>query len=921
MTLRLEDFPAFFAEVRSGHGPFQWQQRLLMQVLTGHWPDRIAAPTGAGKTAVIDVHVFAVALMAAEATSIRVPRRLALVVDRRTLVDDQYEHSRALAALLKEASGDGVLARVAQALRGLRAGAGRDGKEDELDPLVIGSLRGGLLPSRAWRDDPVACAVIHATPDMWGSRLLLRGYGCSRYARPREAGLLAYDSVVVVDEAHLVQQLLCTARRVTELQGCAQEQLAVPSLQVVETTATPSTAAGTTVGVEETDFAADPELARRLCTAKPVRIIPVPTWPLPGKGAARRAGVRELARAAQRLRAEFGATVGCLVNTVAVAVEVATALEDAGLTVELLCGRRRPYDINALHERRPGLLTIAGNPAVDVLVATQTLEVGVDIDLHAMVTELAPGTALAQRAGRVNRLGLRDTAIEVVAPVDAASLSSAPPGPYHAEDLTQALSWLRERQGHEQGLAPWALRTAAPPTPSVRRVPDAQVATTDTWQFLRVELWDTWQLARTSDDLAAEPDLELWLSDDLTEPDRDVGLLVRSGLDTDATAALKMLRVLPPRRHEVFPTTITTARKVLEERIHPGTFHVVLRVRAGDVEILEDAHDLRPGDQLVVDSTCAVFRAGVVHQSGTELATDVLEKIAPKRGDLALVLDSRRNGAEGAAAVAAAEAFAEPTPRATRDGLAAVIEELAHGAAEPRQIWLLEVAELLRGPIANVDVVCQTIGSDGQHRVLIADQRRAYRDDEARQTWTPIQDPVTLDQHQHAVAKRAAEVSSALELGSELKEVLRLAGLHHDDGKADPRFQASLTADPDGAVLAKSRGLSPAQSRKAHTQFGLPSGWRHEQLSAALCWAALTGEANHDLVTRLVGTSHGHGRAGYPHSGSELCAGSDAAAALFDDGLWDEIVERTDRRFGVWGTAYLEAVLRAADGQISSEGS
>ncbi|HEY6424117.1 MAG TPA: hypothetical protein VIY28_12895, partial [Pseudonocardiaceae bacterium] len=157
MALELSDFPAFFAEVHGGRCPFRWQQRLLTQVLTGRWPDRIAAPTGAGKTAVIDVHVFAVALMAAGATPVRVPRRLALVVDRRTLVDDQHEHARELAGLLKSATGDDVVARVATALRGLRASAGRRGRDRELDPLVVGSLRGGLPASRAWRDDPVAC--------------------------------------------------------------------------------------------------------------------------------------------------------------------------------------------------------------------------------------------------------------------------------------------------------------------------------------------------------------------------------------------------------------------------------------------------------------------------------------------------------------------------------------------------------------------------------------------------------------------------------------------------------------------------------------------------------------------------------------------------------------------------------------------
>ncbi|HEY6423403.1 MAG TPA: type I-U CRISPR-associated helicase/endonuclease Cas3, partial [Pseudonocardiaceae bacterium] len=755
---------------------------------------------------------------------------------------------------------------------------------------------------------PVACVVLNATPDMWGSRLLLRGYGASRQARPREAGLLARDSVVIVDEAHLARQLLRTARRVTELQGCAEDELAPPPLQVVETTATPSTAGGATLGVEEADFATDPELARRLCKAKPVRTLPLPTWPLPDKGSARRAGVRELAGAAQRLRAEFGPTVGCLVNTVAVAVDVAKELESAGLTVELLCGRLRPHDIAELRRRRPNLLALAGDPAVDVLVGTSTLEVGVDLDLHAMVTELAPGTALAQRAGRVNRLGLRSTAVEVALPTDLGTLKEGKTGPYEVEDLQDALAWLRHREVDELGLAPWALRDAVPPAPSVRRVPDARVPAVDTWQFLRLELWDTYQLARTSDELAAEPDLELWLSDDLSL-DRDVGLLVRAGLDADVAAAVAMLRVLPPRRHEVFPARITPARTVLKELIEAG--RVVLRVRAGDVDVLDDSDDLRPGDQVVIDSSCAVFRAGVVDEVGTEVATDVLEQADPRPGYLALVLHGLPEGAESP--------IAEPT-RAARASLAAVVEGLTQGATGRRQEWLKQVATLLRGRIADADVVWQeSVGSDEQHRVLIADQRRARRDDEVRQTWTTAEHPVTLDHHQDAVAERAAAVGDGLGLSAELVEVLRLAGLHHDDGKEDRRFQVSLKA-PDDAVLAKSWGLSPAQYRVERARSGLPSGWRHEQLSAALCWATLDADAERDLVTRLVGTSHGHGRAAYPHTGAELCV-EPAAVELFDDGLWDEIVERTNRRFGVWGTAYLEALLRAADGQVSGEGS
>ena len=75
------------------------------------------------------------------------------------------------------------------------------------------------------------------------------------------------------------------------------------------------------------------------------------------------------------------------------------------------------------------------------------------------------------------------------------------------------------------------------------------------------------------------------------------------------------------------------------------------------------------------------------------------------------------------------------------------------------------------------------------------------------------------------------------------------------------------------------------------------------------------------MVTRLVGTSHGHGRPLFDHD--PVTAGPDYADALEElvgEGEWESLIARTDRQWGPWGTAYLEALLRAADCTISMEG-
>lgn len=927
MALAASDFKEFFAAAHDGARPFRWQVRLVNQLLKdGSWPEQIGAPTGSGKTAVIDAHVFAVAAMV-DGIGAVVPRRLALVVPRRVLVDSQFDHACRLARMLAAASSaqSEVVQRVAGALRSLRwEQAPRLGPAPG-SPLVVARLRGGLPVPRAWRDDPVACAVLSATPDMWGSRLLLRGYGSSRRAWPREAGLLATDAVVVVDEAHLCRQLLVAARSVAVLEGRVDALLDVPPLQVVAATATPDAHGGSVVGVTAGDL--DEELLKqRLVTPKPVEVMGLAEWPAAVKGPGRAAVVERIVTEALVLRQAHGPTVGVFVNTVRLATDVArelqaAALEGNKLVVALLCGRLRRYDVEHLEIDYPGLLSLKGNEGVDVLVATQSLEVGVDIDLSAAVSELAPGGALAQRAGRVNRLGRRDTTrLVVIGPDDASRLDAGATsarkapwgwGPYDPDDLAQALGWLERRVADPNGVSPWALVDDPPPPESRRRS-----------LYQRVELADSWWWARSSDDLDPEPELDLWLTDDLESADAEGGVVVRHALPDEPGQAMALLRALPPQDHEVFPAPIADVRRVLARALQPETgWGSVLVVSGDDVAVAsENGLVLRPGDIVVLDDRASAFTSGVLDPEGEEVMDDVSEaSSSPGPGDVVLRVDVATWGPPANPLLEAFEALLAGggTARQAHDGLAGLL-----GEAGDQRPMAARAATLLRGVLKGCDVV-PFYEDDRLVRLAVVDQRAAVSDDGCRQTWTPSTEPVTLNLHAQGVAKRAELVAERVGLAPPLVDQLRLAGLHHDDGKADPRFQAVLGGDGIGPLLAKGLQVASARGRPPSV---LPARWRHEQLSALDALGALGAldEDDQDLVLRLVGTSHGHGRASFPHTSSELGVDEDkrdVAATLFDEGSWDEIIERTERRLGVWGCAYLEALLRAADGQVSGEGS
>ena len=122
MNLDVEDFAEFHQTVH-GCPPFEWQSRLLAEVVRERrWPRVLDLPTGTGKTTCIDIALFALALDASSDRPLLCPRRIAMVVDRRVVVDQVAERGRKLQRALTDPGVKGVVANVARRLRSLSKG-------------------------------------------------------------------------------------------------------------------------------------------------------------------------------------------------------------------------------------------------------------------------------------------------------------------------------------------------------------------------------------------------------------------------------------------------------------------------------------------------------------------------------------------------------------------------------------------------------------------------------------------------------------------------------------------------------------------------------------------------------------------------------------------------------------------------------
>lgn len=946
--LGAKDFQAYFEAVH-GRAPFRWQARLSSEVARrGQWPDLLDLPTGAGKTAAIDVAVFHLALDAANAPAERrAPRRIVLVVDRRTVVDQAFERAKHIAEKLAGAR-DGVLKTVADRLRSL-SGTGA--------PLALAQLRGGMPRDDAWAQRPDQPLVAVSTVDQAGSRLLFRGYGLSDGMRPIHAGLLGNDTLFLLDEVHLSRPFQATLRDI-ERYGARAEQRLPQRWQVVEMSATPGGEARDAFHLVDEDRG-DAALVARLAARKPAALDePV-----------RQAAFAEKCAEHAAALATPGRVVGVVVNRVATARECFAALRRRRMDARLflVTGRMRPLDRDDLDRAllpyaRSGRTRDAAAPPV-IVVSTQCIEAGADFDFDALVTECASLDALRQRFGRLNRLGEISDARGVVL-ARSESLGKDEDDPIYGTALKRTWEWLREAPRD------FGIDAMAPSLPAGERLAELLVPADRAPVMLPAHL-DLWVQTKPAPE--PDPDVSLWLHGVERRQEADVQVvwradlreaLLRAAVDGDKEArdaALDRVEVCAPVGLEAIALPLHAVRAWLLSEDAPDMADVERSAAGdpserrgdrkqagrpallwrGDESKVIGARELRPGMTIVVPATYGGIAEGAWDPASSAPVPDL--------GDRARWQQTGRPTLRLEAAVHPAW-IALPKPvdlaaDAETDDRKLVREWLDEAPDAVDDVaWLPRArAALARRPrVVRLDALSKD-GEELASAYLAAIGRGRARDASTEGdggSHTGVE--VALDDHMKGVVHWARGFAERCGLPATIVRDVEIAGRWHDAGKVDPRFQRMLhggsafKAEVASRPLAKSRTVLADREarRRARELSGYPDGMRHELGSVALleAHAPLLAEAgDRELVLHLVASHHGFCRPFAPavedreavelalDTGGEMVrTSSNHGLARLDSGVPDRFF-RLVERYGWFGLAWLEAILRLADHRRSQE--
>lgn len=498
----------------------------------------------------------------------------------------------------------------------------------------------------------------------------------------------------------------------------------------------------------------------------------------------------------------------------------------------------------------------AGNDTA-YLVCTSAGEVGVNISADHMVCDLSTFDSMAQRFGRVNRFGDRDdTRIDIVHPQE-----------FDDNDLGARLKKTLELLTRLTGDgSPAALGSLDPQTQQDAFAPPPTILPTSDILF------DTWALTTIREKLPGRPPVEPYLHgiSEWQPPETYVGwreeVGIINGTLLDQYDPEELLEDYPLKPHELLRDN--------SNRV----FDRLKKLKAADdtpVWLVSD------------DGTVSVTTLATVIDAGKELIEHKTMLLPPAAGGL------NESGIFTGESTSAND----------------VADELFNADGNRKRIRLRDGDQKYEPKSRNMRLIRRIeLSSDdgedeGASQLWDWFERPADGDTDGSKS---SRLPVALDVHVGDVVRIATDIVSRLPLSDDMRRTVILAAKFHDHGKRRKLFQTILgNGEYPNRVLAKS-------GKKGGR---VPELYRHEfgslvDLESEPEFRAIADDEQKDLIRHLIAVHHGRGR---PHFQTDEAFDPDHSST-------DAISAGVPRRFaklqwkyGRWGLAYLESLLRAAD--------
>ncbi|HEY4245262.1 MAG TPA: type I-U CRISPR-associated helicase/endonuclease Cas3 [Lacunisphaera sp.] len=914
----------------TGNDPFPWQSALYERFVANDLPSTANIPTGLGKTSIIAIWLISLAQYPD-----RVPRRLVYVVNRRTVVDQTTSEVERLRNALTKPE----LAEICNALESLCA---LPLPTPDTPPLAISTLRGQFADNGEWCTDPSRPAVVVGTVDMIGSGLLFSRYSRGFKTRPLHAGFLAQDALLVHDEAHLEPTFQ------TLLNGIVAEQAHCTDprkLRVIELTATNRTAAAKPFGLDENLNNKDTDngtVKKRYNAVKRLSLVPV-TKVEDSKDKANEGTVRDKILQLALAKKESSRAVLVFVRSVEAAEKIAGDLSKAEQVVATLTGTMRGKERDELVSKNPvfqRFLPEANRTAgvrTVYLIATSAGEVGVNLSADDLVCDLSTYESMAQRFGRVNRFGERDDSeVSVVYRTNLQSnydegLAKAKSSPnadtkidaYEKKNqsalrIIKTLALLKSSK-LDDSASPAALDKLDATERAAAFSPEPEQRVATGIQF------DAWTLTSIREPIAARPPVAPYLHGEAEWQPPETHVAWRQELDVLNTAELRaayppagLLDDFPLKPHELLRDT--------SERIFDRIIGV-LSERQKDNEPLPDAWLVRENGDVEIFPLSRLLSDQEAEDDDTEAENEEGEganvsdakkaekarknRVISRLADATLILPASLGGIDEKGLL---------TPDAVGDskGKADVADIVAKDATDKRhRVWgntrdvpagfrLIRIIDKL---IIKEDTDESDDSSVANRYWLWLETKNAAR---GEQRFTMDMQPETLAAHTGAVIANVTAIAKKL-LPPDLSKLLVIAARLHDLGKDRASWQRNLgnlnydPAKPETTLAKSALGMRPRN---------VAEHYRHEfgslnDANKASEFAGLS-DPERDIVLHIVAAHHGRARPHFPVD--EI--GDYANSTTSDAAIATETPRRfarVQKRFGRWGLAWLESLLRAAD--------